>query len=221
MNFDEAKLYLLMNGSGTSDVEGNPLVQDDGFLGTLRPYQGLKDDSFHKVMEALFVVGTHFSQSSQVDRELVGSIWSMCYLARLWGVNPDGMLRRNRLIADGDVSRLAKWIDVIEHTSLELLNGNDTGEAISTYAQYICAHGAGSNAAQFVPLLSSAIDGDELHDPSTIVEALGRLGPLARPALPKLREAATRTYKLVEPVERFTAEVQATIRTAITAIEAE
>jgi hypothetical protein len=221
MNFDEAKLYLLLNGSGTSDADGNPLVQDDGFLGTLRPYQGLKDDNFHNVMEALFVVGNHFSESSHVDRELVSSIWWMCNRARLWGIDPEGMLRRNNLITDEDVSRLAEWIDVIEYTTLNLLNGNGTREAINTYAQYICEYGAGSNAVRFVPLLASAIDGDELHDPSTIAEALGRLGSLARPALPKLREAATRTYTLAQPIERFTAEVQATIKEAISKIEAE
>ena len=221
MDFAEAKHYLLLNGSGTSDAEGKPLVQDDGFLGTLRPYQGLSENNFHRVMEALFVVGRHLSQSSYVDRELVSSIWWMCHLARRWGVEADGMLRRNDLITEQDVARLAKWIDVIEYTTLSFLNGNGAGEAINTYAQYICEHGAGLNAASFVPVLTSAVVGDELHDPTTIAKALGQLGRLARPALPALQEAATRSYKLAQPVERFTAEVQATIKAAITMIEAE
>ncbi len=221
MDFAEAKYYLLLNGSGTSDAEGNPLVQDDGFLGTLRPYQGLKEDNFHSMMEALFAVGRNFSESLQVDREVVCSIWWICYLARQWGVDTQGMLRRNHLINEQDVARLAKWIDVIEYTTLSFLNGNGTREAINTYAQYICEHGAGVNAKSFVPVLASAIEGGELHDPSTIAKALGQLGRLARPALPELRKAATRTYTLAQPVERFTAEVQAIIKAAIEKIEAE
>jgi hypothetical protein len=221
MNFEEAKHFLLLNGSGKLDSDGNPLVQQDGFLVTLRPYQGLNEGNFHKIMEALFIVGQHFSESLFVDRELVTSLWIMCHRARRWGVEAGGMLRRNRLIADNDVARLAEWVDIIEHSTLTMLDGKAPKLAINRYAQYICEHGAGSNVASFVPILTSAIDGDECDDPSTVVIALGRLGQFARPALPKLREAATRTYRFAQPIERSTAEVQAHIHEAIIRIEAE
>src|SRR5687768_8570129 len=98
MTYDEARLLLLMHGSGTYDADGQPLVAEDGFLGSLRPYRGLVEKNFHLVMEALFTVGEILHRSPQVERELVHSMWTMCSLARCWGLHPEGMLQRNKLI---------------------------------------------------------------------------------------------------------------------------
>jgi hypothetical protein len=157
----------------------------------------------------------------QVDRQVVAAIWQMCHLARLWGVGPEGMLRRNTLISDFDVSRLEKWIEIVEHAAIALLNGLGMHEAINSYGVYIRDNGAGSNARQIAPLLESAIIDDDLNDPTDVVEALAAIGPAARQALPTLRKAATRTYRLVQPVDRFNVEVRAKIEAAIRRIEGE
>jgi hypothetical protein len=220
VNYDIAKHLLLLHGSGTLNVEGNPLVKEDGFLGVLRPYAGLKEENFHEVMEALFAIAESTSASATVDRELFSSVWWMCYLARLWGVEPTGMLRRNKLITENDVTRLARWIDVVEYSALHILSGNHH-EPINTYAQYVIEHTAGVNAESFVPILARGLDCDaNFHDPSTIATALGKLGRLARPALPQLRDAAQKVYRQCEPVEQFTAEVREAINAAIDQIEA-
>lgn len=222
MNASEARCLLLANGLGTNDDEDSPGFREEGFLGRLRPYRGLDENLFHEIMEALFVVGDDLRAGAHVDRRLVGSVWSMCSYARRWGVNPQGMLRRNRLISEVDVSRLEQWIDLIESTTLSFLSGNEMRDVIAGYAQYLCDTGAGLNAANFVPIMAAALRvEDDLHDPSTVAEALGQLGRIARPALPELHAAASRIYRLVHPVEQFTAEVRSTIHAAIEKIESD
>src|SRR5471030_441238 len=97
VNYLEARHVLLLHGIGTTDQAGNPLVLEDGFLGCLRPYSGLREKNFHQLMEALFVVGEEFQKASQVDRETVRAIWSICESARYGGLHPNGMLQRNNL----------------------------------------------------------------------------------------------------------------------------
>ena len=41
MEYAEARRLLLLHGPGTYDADGRPLVLEDGFLGSLRPYSGL------------------------------------------------------------------------------------------------------------------------------------------------------------------------------------
>lgn len=129
------------------------------------------------------------------------------------------MLQRNNLITTRDVARLANWIDVIEYSALQLLGSNNWSEAINTYAGYVCEYGAGSNAKSFVPLFVSAIDDNTERDPSTIARALGKMGPLASDAVPTLKKAASQTYRVAEPVDRVTTEIQTTIREAIARID--
>jgi hypothetical protein len=42
--------------------------------------------------------------------------------ARNWGLHPNGMLRRNHLIADEDVERLEGWVQAIELAVYTLLD---------------------------------------------------------------------------------------------------
>lgn len=195
MNYDEARHLLLMHGSGMTDAQGNPLVYDKGFLGMLRPYRGtLITENFHIVMEALYVVGEQIHESEKVDRQLVESIWSMCLLARLWGIEPDGMLQRNHLITPADTKQLAIWIETIERSALAILGGCPADVAISGYAEYIQHYPHGENIAYFIPLMQRYLDDCDGSDPAPIPEALGRLGPMAASALPSLRAAARKRY---------------------------
>ena len=57
MTYEEARLLLLMHGSGTVDAAGRPMEVEDGFLGSLRPYRGSIEKNFHLGMEALLTVG--------------------------------------------------------------------------------------------------------------------------------------------------------------------
>lgn len=114
MDFSEAKQQLLLHGSGTTDADGRPQILEDGFLGSLRPYRGLQEKNFHRVMEALLTVGERVYQAQQVDREIAHTVWSTCRYARVWGLHPNGMLQRNRLITADDTTRLELWTDTVD-----------------------------------------------------------------------------------------------------------
>ncbi|HEX8912417.1 MAG TPA: hypothetical protein VF796_08655 [Humisphaera sp.] len=194
VNYDEARHTLLMHGSGVYNDAGEPMALDDGFLGMLRPYRGLRENNFHVVMQALLVVGQRIHQADSVDRPLVESLWSTCSLMRAWGLHPSGMLRRNKLITEADARRLETWIDIFERSALGLLGGCPPHYEVERYAQYVIDSGPGENIAFFIPLMQQLLDDPDASDPTVVAEALGKLGPVARGALRSLHDANARTY---------------------------
>ena len=216
MDYAEAKRQLLMHGAGLFDA-GEAVAFDEGFLGSLRPYRGLREENFHIVMEALLVVGEVIHRAPAIDRDLVVSLWWMCSLARRWGVEPGGMLRRNNLIPPADVRRLERWVDVIESTAWGLMRGCPPYQEVEGYANYLVEVGPSSNIEFFIPLMRRWLSDESTPDPSVVAEALGELGRKSREALPELRRAAERTYACYSPAERCTEEVRQVIRDAIRA----
>jgi hypothetical protein len=80
--------------------------------------------------------------------------------------------------------------------------------------------GRSSKTAFFVELMARSVSDPAISDAIEIIaRALGKLGPLARAALPALREAERREYTWYTPVDRCTEEVRAHVRRAIQAIE--
>lgn len=222
MTFDEAKHLLLANISPI-DPHGDLLAEDEGFLPSLRPYRGqLVEKNFHVVMEALFVVGPSLS-APLIDREVVKRLWTLCHLGRWWGVRREGMLRRNNLITEPDVERLQEWIDIIESTTHCFLEGMDPAGAINQYAQYLMNFEWTDNIGFFVPILTSAAaDRDLAGTTGAAARALGRLGPLARSALPALRKALTRPYSAgpeIHNSDSWVREARAEIERTIALIE--
>ncbi len=108
-------------------------AEGDGFLGSLRPYRGLRESNFHEVMAALRCIAPDL-QGDLVDRSVLRDLWGICHMGRAWGVHPDGMLRRNQLITDADVARLEHWIECISYATFMLMEGpGDETEALSEY----------------------------------------------------------------------------------------
>lgn len=194
MNFEQARYILLIHGSGTFDASGEPVVVADGFHGMLRPYQGLRENNFHLVMEALLVVGSRLHSAATVDRELIESLWSTCSLMRRNGLHPEGNLQSNNLITADDTKRLKAWINTFESSALELLRGYPPHVVIIKYALYIIDYGPGKNIVFFIPLMGRCLDDPDQFDPTAIAEALGKLGPIASDILPALHAASQRTY---------------------------
>jgi hypothetical protein len=127
MTASEAKELLLIHSFSHPDSE-----LGRGFLGSLRPFDGhLKEENFH-IMAAIRVLAPSLGEPA-IDREVVGALWGICYLARMWGVHPDGMLRRNGLIEAEDSARLERWVDCISYATMILLGGGGSDEAFSEY----------------------------------------------------------------------------------------
>jgi hypothetical protein len=219
MTYDEARLLLLMHGAGTSDAAGNPLIAEDGFVCSLRPYRGLVEKNFHLVMEALLTVGETLHHSPVVDRLLAHSLWSMCSTARHWGLHPDGMLQRNKLITPADGKRLALWIDTVECNALSILGGHPPHYRVDRYAQYVIDVGWWDNIDFFIRVMERAVADADLSDPEICIAALGQLGHRARSTLPTLYEALAREYMYYIPHDRCTEEVRVVIRDAIRKVE--
>ena len=69
----------------------------------------------------------------EVDREMVSALWSICHLARVWGVSPGGMLQSNGLITAEDVARLESWVEHISYATMALLDRSDVDVAFDAY----------------------------------------------------------------------------------------
>lgn len=172
-------------------------------------------------MEALLTVGERIHKNQQVDREIVQTVWSLSWYGRAWGLHPDGMLQRNKLITAEDAKRLELWIDTVEQTALGLLAGQPPHLTIYHYADYIVQAGAWwDNIAFFITLMDRAVADPNTFDTiEMILNALGKLGGLAKVALATLYKAQGRSYTWAIPPERCTESVRASIQSAIHAIE--
>lgn len=128
----EARELILHHAFSHPDSAEHP-KSATGFLGSLRPYRGTLDPAnFHEVMASLTVLAPSLETQS-VDRETVGALWAITHLARMWGVDPGGMLRSNNLISDDDVATLQNWVDMISYATLMLLSGAGRDEAFHDY----------------------------------------------------------------------------------------
>src|SRR5207248_2428053 len=118
----------------------------------------LREQNFHLIMHALFIVGERWYLAEKVDRNLVLSVWYMCSTARRYGLHPTGMLQSNKLITGEETARLERWIDLIENVSLGFLNGRAPHEKIEQYAEYVWVVGPGDNIEYFIPLMRQFLD---------------------------------------------------------------
>ena len=124
----QAKRLLLLHSFGLDELDNPQML--GGFMGSLRPYHGLREENFHEVMQALRVLAPQLQQP-EIDAEIINALWSICHMARAWGVHEDGMLRRNDLIAPADVERLESWIEAISCATMILLDGGDVEAAFA------------------------------------------------------------------------------------------
>ena len=131
MTFKEAKQTLLLHSFSHSDLSHPKMAT--GFLGSLRPYQGIKEENFREVMEAIKSLAEYFQKEPLLDKEIVNALWGICHLARAWGVHPDGMLRRNNLISEKEHLQLEEWIETISYATMMLLDGCDMDIALEEY----------------------------------------------------------------------------------------
>jgi hypothetical protein len=133
MDMTEAKELLLLHSFGHSDINHPKMLT--GFLGSLRPYRGLREENLHEVMRAVIALAPSLQKDKLVDREVIGALWAICDLARTWGVHPNGMLQSNNLISARDVVRLENWVDAISHATMVLLGGGDLEGALEAYTK--------------------------------------------------------------------------------------
>ena len=127
---DKARERLRFHSMRHDDVD-HP-NGERGFLGSLRPYGGLRIENLHDVMASLRALAPDFA-NSRVDREVLTDLWGICHFARAWGVGRGSMLHRNDLITPEDTERLDAWVDAISYAVFCMLDGADAACAFEAY----------------------------------------------------------------------------------------
>ncbi len=133
MEYAEAVNVILMHGLGRDDVPLAEALVPNGFLGSLRPYAGLREANFLQLMAAIIALRPHLAGATVWDRRLVEGLWDLTTTARHWGLDPNGMLQRNRLLSAEESDQLLRWIACLEMAVSRLLRGGDPAEALAYY----------------------------------------------------------------------------------------
>jgi hypothetical protein len=133
MTYDDAVNIILKHGIGRDDVPPNDALLSDGFLGCLRPYSGLREENFLRVIKAIIALEPHLKGTTQWERQLVASLWGLVTRARLWGLDTDSMLQRNRLLSEDESRQLLRWVRCIEMAVSRLLRGGNPADALAYY----------------------------------------------------------------------------------------
>ena len=213
MEHEDAKIELSRHAGIVEDY------YEDGFIGCLRPYSGIRAENFHSVVESLLSVGFSFAYTNTIERCIAESVCRITVTARCWGIDDGGMLVRNNLISSADRLQLRRWITIIETMMLDLLAGQKPHETIHGYCEYVAEFGWGRNAAFFVPLLGWAIESDDCGDRlQAHCAAITRLGAKAVAISDTLVLARRRKWEWYEPQERCAAEMLGYIDQALAAI---
>ena len=215
MQYEDAKTELLRHAG----FAGN--FYKDGFLACLRPYSGLKAENFHSVVEAVLSVGTVFASVETIERSIVYAVWSLTSRARTSGLDNDSMLVRNKLISPEDHNRLSRWVDILERMMLRLLHGQRAADSMHGYCEYVAEFGWGQNLGFFLPLLSEAIESDDVGGDliGTYCEAIVAAGPKAASLEGVLLAARKRKWTWYEPYKRCNDEMQGYFDRALDAID--
>lgn len=122
MTKSEAKELLMIHACDIASQDHKRAVT--GFIGSLRPYEGkLNAENFNEIISALEVLEPELEKSF-VDRDIIRPLWAICDTCRRWAIQPNGMLRTNRIISDAEAATLNDWIDCISGKVLKLLRGS-------------------------------------------------------------------------------------------------
>src|SRR5206468_1953844 len=102
VDYEAAMNVILMHSCGRDDVPLEEALYPEGFLGCLRPFSGLREANFLQVMDAIIALRPHLAGHREWEVRLVAGLWGLVVTARNWGLDPGGMLQRNRLLSPAD-----------------------------------------------------------------------------------------------------------------------
>ncbi|WP_372364847.1 hypothetical protein [Candidatus Uabimicrobium sp. HlEnr_7] len=189
MDFDDAKEVLAIHSGFSKTFDYS---NETDFLGTLRPYQGIEDEYFHEIVEALFSIQDHFKQDV-VDRELMLYLWEICSSTICLALREGSLLRRNKLISDEDLKKLNSWIHIIDSIGRYLLIKLSLADIIFSYVEYLQDNHYGENIENIIPFFLKALEAiDPKNDINgicyAVLELLAQIGSKAKFCLPSLRK---------------------------------
>ena len=125
MEYRDALNTILLHGVGRNDVPLADATLENGFIGCLRPWTGLRDENYRDLMRAILSLHESLDGLDNWPKELVLGLVGITRMTHCWAIDDTGMLRRNNLIPNDDVAKLRTWIQRIESVIEQLLLGND------------------------------------------------------------------------------------------------
>ena len=132
MNIELAKKILSFHSCRNDDIN-NP-KWENGFLGSLRPFQGkIYEENFKEIIECLKTLEIEIKKEN-IDKNIVSDIISIIHLTRVW-VSKKGILGENNLLTNEQTKYLLTWVDIIESCFMSLLEGASE-EAFFDYDDY-------------------------------------------------------------------------------------
>lgn len=131
MELSEARRRILVHAGFELDAETL------GLIGRLRPFRGIEERDFANLVQALVTLHPVITNAPAVERDLVAALWYVCLSARTLGIDPQGLVVRNRLATPSDVRTLGIWIDSIESFSTRMLKGIELPYCIFRVLEYI------------------------------------------------------------------------------------
>jgi hypothetical protein len=135
VDYEAAVNVILMHSGGRDDVPLDEALYPEGFLGCLRPFSGLREENFLQVMDAIIALRPDLMGRQEWDVRLVAGLWGLVVTARNWGLDPGGMLQRNRLLSPADTELLRLWVYCIEIAIARLLRGGDPADGLAYYRE--------------------------------------------------------------------------------------
>ena len=132
MNIELAKELLSFHSCRNDDIN-NP-KWENGFLGSLRPFQGkIYKKNLKKIKECIKTLEIEIKKEN-IDKNIVSDIISIIHLTRVW-VSEKGILGENNLLTNEQTKYLLTWVDIIESCFMSLLEGASE-EAFFDYDDY-------------------------------------------------------------------------------------
>ncbi len=143
-----------------------------GLLGKLRPYEGLLEEDFAQIVQALVALHPHLSSEATVDRQIVAALWFIETSIRVQALRPNGLLRSNNLISDSDFARLSQWFEIFDSMTVQILQGLDLPFCMYHILEYLsdCDKVELRHYYNLLPYVEMAIAYDD-HD---VVDAASR-----------------------------------------------
>ncbi|MBX3469618.1 MAG: hypothetical protein KF878_22330 [Planctomycetes bacterium] len=167
---------LLLAHAG--EVPGDPRGEE-GFLGSLRPYRGIREENFVEVMTALHGL-RNVLRGDLVPRVYVGALWTLCDTARVEGLSSRSALQRDKLMSPADTERLSRWLRTIEVTVRFLLGGKPDGVAFFGVVRLVAERRVVATAEPWTQIaclvLEEEVDDLAPEDHVTAIQALSVLG---------------------------------------------
>lgn len=93
----------------------NPHDPPWGFMDMLRPFRGLRREVLAEVTK-LTDLASPLLTAELVPRQLVGALWTIVQIGRLWALDKGGMLERNHLLSDEEREDLERFLDDLQIT---------------------------------------------------------------------------------------------------------